>query len=186
MDKNTLRKHALEKRAKISRDEANAASLVLAGHLLDAIPASARVVAGYRSIRGEIDVSGAFPELIVQGYTLCLPVVNEQLTLIFRSWQPGEKLDKGKFDTEIPTNSAPERVPDFIIAPLLAFDGKGHRLGYGAGYYDRTIAELRKTNPKLRVIGAAYESQRVDSIPADGYDEKMDAVVTEKGVVAFA
>ncbi len=186
ISKQTLRTQALAVRQKISRDEANAASLMLAAHILDAVPVSARIVAGYRAMRGEIDVAGAFPELAERGYTLCLPVVETQdAPLIFRAWQPGEPLEKGAHGTEVPLSDAKHVMPDLIIVPLAAFDGRGNRLGYGAGYYDRTIAALRAQKKDVRIIGAAYSFQRVDHIPADSHDEKLDAVVTEKGLVTF-
>lgn len=186
MDKSALRAECLEKRARMDTHAAVQASGRLCAHLLNAI-AEPAIVAGYRPVRGEIDPSEALQQLAARGHTLCLPVVEGALLpLFFRRWEFGEKLEKGRYDIDVPPVHQPHLMPDVVIVPLVAFDAKGHRLGYGAGYYDRTIHALRQAKAHVQIIGAAYASQQADSIPAAAHDERLDAVVTENGMVRFA
>jgi 5-formyltetrahydrofolate cyclo-ligase len=183
-NKKSLREKSLSARSRIGHDEAGAAALALAGHLLAAIPVSAATVAGYRPIRGEIDPAGAFPELLERGHRLCLPVVEAtDAPLIFKSWQPGEPLEKSRYGIEAPHARAQIVTPEALIVPLVAFDAAGHRLGYGAGYYDRTIRALREAGKTVQIIGVAFSVQQVDFIPPDGHDEKLDMIVTQKGIL---
>lgn len=184
LDKNTLRVRALGARKSIPADVAAAASEALAVHLAAMIPASAKMIAGYRAIHGEINVALVMEELCLRGHSLCLPVVvGEGQPLMFRQWKPGDALEIGAYGIEVPPSSAVPCLPDVVIVPLAAFDAEGYRLGYGAGYYDRTIPGLRAANPHIRLVGAAYSQQQVDQIPIDGHDQKLDAIVTEKGIV---
>lgn len=153
----------------------------LAEHFPDsAWPSVGTVVAGYRPIRDEIDPTPLMETFFCEQAQLCLPcVAGPGQPLIFRAWQPGDDFVRGAFGVEEPTPDSPECKPLLILAPLLAFDEAGRRLGYGAGFYDRTIEALRKHNP-VTVVGLAYEAQRLKSVPVDRHDIALDWIVTEK------
>lgn len=141
------------------------------------------VVSGFSSIDDEIDVRPLMAALADQGYGLALPVIEGRgKPLVMRSWAPGEPLEKKTWGIEEPPASAPEVLPDVVLVPLLAFDPKGYRLGYGGGFYDRTLAKLRAVKP-VTAIGIAYDEQRLDAVPRDSYDEPCDFVLTPSGVV---
>jgi 5-formyltetrahydrofolate cyclo-ligase len=103
---------------------------------------------------------------------------------VFRAWKPGDPLVVGRFNIPEPDDKARERRPDLVLVPLLAFDRDGHRLGYGAGYYDRYLREARAKRT-VYAIGIAYAGQEVDELPRHDADEVLDAVVTESGVKRF-
>lgn len=184
LDKNTLRVRCLGARKSIPPEQAAASAKALASHLLPQIPPLARIVAGYCAIHNEIDVRPAMDALYARGVGLCLPiVVGEGRPLIFRRWQPGDPLEKGAYGIDVPLPSAPELIPDAVIVPLAGFDARGFRLGYGAGYYDRSIPLMRARNSALQLIGAAYSVQQVERIPDGEHDQRMDKIVTEQGVL---
>jgi 5-formyltetrahydrofolate cyclo-ligase len=184
LDKNTLRARALGARKAIKLEQAHEAAQRLSVHLFKFIPQSCRVIAGYMAIHGEISVAPALAAFHARGHMLALPVViGEGKPLIFRKWQPGAALEKGAYGIDVPPAAASEIIPDAVIVPLAAFDAEGHRLGYGAGYYDRTIPKMRAQKKEVLLIGAAYSQQQVEHIPVDEHDRKLDAVVTEKGVI---
>ncbi|WP_112321673.1 5-formyltetrahydrofolate cyclo-ligase [Oceanibium sediminis] len=140
-------------------------------------------VAAYAPIRTEIDPTPAMETLHAEGYALCLPVVQGPgQALQFRAWRPGMALIPGAFGAPIP-EAGPDLSPDVVIAPLLAFDAQGYRLGYGGGFYDRTLAGLRAVKP-MAVYGFAYHAQLVPSVPTEPTDVRLDAVVTEAGLSA--
>ena len=187
MQKQSLRKQCLTLRERVRPDEAKTASLDLAKHLLSLIPENASVVAGYKAVRGEIDLDETMAQLSTRGHTLALPVVvGLHQPLVFRQWRIGHPLELGQFGIKVPPQSEPELTPDAVIVPLVAFDKAGYRLGYGAGYYDLTLRQLREAQKKVQIIGAAFSAQQVESIPAEAHDEKLDAVVTEKEIIRFS
>jgi 5-formyltetrahydrofolate cyclo-ligase len=113
-----------------------------------------------------------------RGHVIVLPVTGKRgEALVFREWRPGAALEAEPFGTVRPTG--PERVPDFLLVPLLAFDRTGGRLGYGAGYYDRTLSGL----PAAFALGCAYAAQEVAQVPTGPQDVRLDAVATERGVI---
>ena len=186
LDKNNIRARALGARKAIKPDEAQHAAQKLSVHLFKCIPESARIVGGYMAIHGEISIAAAMAALHARGHTLALPVVvGEGKPLVFRKWQPGDALEKGAYGIDVPPATASEVIPDAVIVPLAAFDKDGHRLGYGAGYYDKTIPKMRAQKKDILLIGAAFAQQQVEKVPADEHDRKLDVVVTEKGVVTF-
>lgn len=159
------------------------AQAVVAG-LLAAQPAG-RVVALYDPIRTEIDprpaVAGAAGRL-----ALAMPVIaGPGQPLMFREWTPGAPMTTGPFGVAVPA-SGRWCEPDILIVPMLAFDGLGYRLGYGGGFYDRTLARLRGNGGHVQAIGIAYAAQRTDSLPRDATDQPLDAIVTEQGLHRFA
>ncbi len=152
---------------------------LLGEHLLRSLPPPAgAVVAGYWPLAGEIDIRPLLLALAARGHRVALPVTPRRgLPLAFRQWRPDEALAPGRFGTMTP--AGPEIVPEVLLVPLLAFDRRGHRLGYGAGYYDRTLASL----PAACAIGCAFAAQEVAEVPAGPYDVTLGAIATETGVI---
>ncbi|MGC8526945.1 5-formyltetrahydrofolate cyclo-ligase [Acidiphilium sp.] len=141
-------------------------------------PPAGAVVSGFWPIGAEIDIRPLLAELEARGHAIGLPVTPRRgLPLTFRRWRRGAALVPGRFGTSHPEGE--EVVPDFVLVPLLAFDRRGNRLGYGAGYYDRTLAGL----PDAFRLGCAYASQEVDEVPVGPQDARLHAVATERGVV---
>ena len=115
-----------------------------------------------------------------------LPVIVERdRPMTFREWNPGDTLMEGPFGTSEPGSEAPEAIPDILIVPLLAFDHRGYRLGYGGGYYDRTLRLLRRRDRGCLAVGFAYSGQQVPAVPADDTDERLDWIVHENLAGAF-
>lgn len=142
-------------------------------------------VAGYLAHMDEIDPMPLMHLLHGHGLTVCLPCVVEPDTpLRFRRWHPGARLVRGAYGIMIPEDES-EVDPDLLVAPLLAFDPEGYRLGYGGGYYDRTIAERRARGP-LHCMGLAFAAQEVEAVPHNALDMPLDCVVTERGVLRIA
>ena len=138
------------------------------------------VISGYWPIRDEIDPRPLLDRLAARGHPLALPVVGApDAPLVFRAWAKDDTLMPGPFGTRTPGDEARELAPRVVIVPLLAFDAAGYRLGYGGGYYDRTLAELRRGPGAVLAVGVAYQDQRVDAVPRAPYDERLDWVVTE-------
>jgi 5-formyltetrahydrofolate cyclo-ligase len=136
------------------------------------------VVSGFLPIGDEIDVRPLLTALHERGHPLVLPVTPKRGNpLTFRRWRPGDTLVAEKFGTQRPVGE--EMVPNFLLVPLLAFDRAGFRLGYGAGYYDRTLASLRGHF----ALGCSYAAQCVDAVPIGPYDVRLDAVATELGIM---
>jgi 5-formyltetrahydrofolate cyclo-ligase len=186
-DKQTLRSQMLAARQRIDVAYARQASVQLALHMLALAGDTPLVVAGYRAIRGEIDVLPVLEGLLANGHRVCLPVVEGAGTALrFRQWHAETALEKGRYAIDVPAANSPELEPGMVMVPLVAFDLAGHRLGYGAGYYDRTIAGLRQRQKSVQIIGVAYGAQLVERIPAQAHDARLDKVVTEFGVVDLA
>ena len=153
----------------------------LAIHVVsDLPPPPGAIVAGYWPMPGEIDVRPLLTALHARGHTVLLPETPPRGNpLIFRHWSPGAVMLPERFGTLRPTGDV--GVPDMLFMPLVAFDRAGRRLGYGGGYYDRTLAEL----PGALAIGCAFAAQELDVVPEADYDARLDAVVTERGVLRF-
>ena len=143
------------------------------------------VVSGFWPMGAEIDLVPLLTTLSEQGVTCVLPVIKKKDTpLLFREWRPDTEMCAAGFGTKEPPPSSPERRPTVVLAPLLAFDKEGYRIGYGGGYYDRTLAALRAVE-SVTVIGVAYAVQEVEAVPRDGYDQPLDWIVTEAGARKF-
>ena len=160
------------------------AATAAAGHFFSGLALSpGEVVAAYWPIRDELDVKPVLTRLMDAGQPVCLPVVlGDGLPLELRLWAEGSPLYPSGFGTLAPDELAPIVEPDVILMPLLGFDKHGTRLGYGGGYYDRTLMKLSK---RPRLVGFAFARQEFDTIPRDTHDVPLDAVVTEKGVTRF-
>ncbi len=138
-------------------------------------PPSGTIVAGFWPLPGEIDIRGLLETLHRHVHTIALPVTPPSgEPLAFRRWSPGTALRPGRFGTLAPDGD--EVRPDWLFVPLLAFDRRGHRLGYGGGYYDRTLAAL----PDAVAIGCAFAAQEVAEVPAGPNDVKLAGVATER------
>ncbi|HEX6144613.1 MAG TPA: 5-formyltetrahydrofolate cyclo-ligase [Geminicoccaceae bacterium] len=142
-------------------------------------------VAGFWPLAGEIDPRPALDRFAGLGFTLALPrMQGKARPLAFHRYAPGDRLVEGPFEVMQPTPDSPLVAPDLVLVPLLAFDRRGHRVGFGAGFYDRTLAALRRERPRgLRAIGIAFACQEVERVPEAPYDEPLDGVVTEEGPV---
>lgn len=138
-----------------------------------------KIIAGVWPLAGEADLRSALHALAEAGARIALPVTPKRgQNLAFRLWRPGEPLRDGPFGTKEPAGGA-AAVPDILLVPLLAFDGAGRRLGYGAGYFDRTLAGL----PGALALGFGFACQRMPEVPADERDVPLPAVATECGVM---
>ena len=143
-------------------------------------PPSGAVIAGFWPLPDEIDLRPLLHTLFARGHTIVLPQTTPPGNpLIFRQWHPGATMIQEPFRTSRP--DGPVRVPDFLLVPLLAFDRAGHRLGYGGGYYDRTLAGL----PLATAVGCGFAAQELDAVPIGEYDAPLDAIATEAGVIVF-
>jgi 5-formyltetrahydrofolate cyclo-ligase len=182
--KATLRKSAFAARSGVFATRAEMGSVAAATtHLVAEIgPAAGRVIAGYMPIRTEIDPIPAMSALHADGARLCVPVIaGKGLPLDFRAWVPGARLIDGPFGALIPEDGD-WLVPDTLIVPLVAFDARCHRLGYGGGFYDRTLARLKARGP-VRAIGFAFAAQVLPELPAEPTDIALDCIVTDSGVI---
>ena len=153
--------------------------------LLDYSP-KATVVAGYWPIGTELDVRHTLSHLDLIGFGCALPVVvakGEPLT--FRTWTPQTLMERSGLGILAPAATVPEVDPDVLLVPLLAFDRAGYRLGYGAGFYDRTLERLRRSK-RVTAVGIGFAGQEVDSVPRDQYDQPLDWLVTEQFVLKIA
>lgn len=143
------------------------------------------VFSTYRAMGSECDPEPLEAALRERGHTIALPVmIKLGAPLIFRAWTPGDPLVARKWGIMEPTDRAQEVEPDVLLTPLLAFDRAGWRLGYGGGFYDRTLSRLRAVKP-IVVIGIAFDTQEVDAVPHCAYDERLDWMMTPTGLRPF-
>lgn len=182
--KAALRRQAHAGRAALSAEERADASAVVAAYFFDQIAYEPeQVIAGYWPIRDELDCQRILVRLLDGGQTVVLPVVaGDDAPLDLRVWEADAPLYEAGFGTLAPSDLAPRARPSLMLVPLLGFDKSGTRLGYGGGYYDRTLATL-KARPML--IGLAFAAQELDHIPRESHDVPLDAVITENGVRFF-
>lgn len=179
LTKAQLRDVARARRAELLRDGFAAALAAHAGQLKIARGA---VVAGYRAHRDEADPALLLEALTRAGAHVAFPrVTAKDAALEFHCVPDGEILRPGAFGIHEPLDHWPRVTPDILLVPLLAYDDRGYRLGYGGGYYDRTLAAL----PGARAVGIAYAGQRVDFLPHDAHDCRLHAILTENGLTEF-
>jgi len=174
-----LRRDMVARRAALSEAEHDVLSARIVAHLIAALPAP-RVVAFCWPIKHEPDVRAIVPHWSGCGTRAALPVVvQEGAPLAFRYWAPETPLEPDRYG--IPTPMAGEwLIPDLILLPLNGFDGEGYRLGYGGGYFDRTLAAL---TPRPLAVGVGFEINRLPSIRPESHDQRLDWLVTEAGAV---
>jgi 5-formyltetrahydrofolate cyclo-ligase len=181
--KKSLRAHAVAVRAGANLRAGAAAAEALARHATALAPPSEAVVAGYWPMGDEIDPRPLMLALAALGCRLALPVVTVRgHKLDFRAWSPGDLLEPGPHGTLHPPMHSPLLEPDMLLVPLLAFDRCGFRLGYGGGYYDRTL-DFGRARRHLLAIGVAFAAQEVVAVPRDGHDQPMDRIATETDVI---
>ena len=143
------------------------------------------VASVFLSIRGEPDTEPLIEALVAAGVTAALPVAVERARpLRFQAWRPGEALEAGRYGIPVPLASAREVLPDVLFLPLAAYDRRGFRLGYGAGYYDSSLEALRRRKTVV-AVGVAFSLQEVESVPTEPHDQRLDAVITEHGLMTF-
>ncbi len=145
------------------------------------LPSAGAIIAGYYAVRDEFDCLPLLHMLSEKGFTLALPRIMPKRQLLFLAWQPGDEMATGPLDIPYPANGQPVD-PDVLIVPLLAFDARGIRLGYGGGYYDRAITRLRAMKP-ITAIGIGFDEQRLEAVPAAEYDARLDWVLTPSGLI---
>ena len=143
-------------------------------------PAAETVISAFFPIQSEVDLRPLFCDLHERGCAVVLPVmVAKRAPLAFRLWTPATNLVRGQFGVPIPPEGAPTRDPDWLLVPFLAYDEQGFRLGYGGGFYDITLANLRRRK-WVFAIGVGYDGQRVDRVPVNSDDARLDALLTER------
>ncbi|MGA2950948.1 MAG: 5-formyltetrahydrofolate cyclo-ligase [Caulobacteraceae bacterium] len=175
-----LRRQMRRLRARLAAELPMAAAEA-ANHLPAALIASTRIVAGYRPIGSEMDPGPALARFMAAGAQIALPaVVSPDRPMEFRLWSQGDPLAPDALGVAAPTRLRGLARPDVVIAPVLAFDAHGGRLGQGGGCFDRTLAELRANGP-LIVIGLAFAGQEVEAVPREPHDQGLDATLTESG-----
>ena len=179
-----LEKATLRAAARVCRQSA-AGSVADAGrrvakNLFDSVAFEAGTpVSGYWPIKSELDIKPSLQRLAEDGHPIGLPIiVAKGEPLIFRRWRPGDRLADAGFGTREPVQNQPRVTPRLLLVPLLSFDRAGYRLGYGGGFYDRTISGLRAKQTTL-AVGVAFSAQEVPKVPRDRFDQRLDWIVTE-------
>jgi 5-formyltetrahydrofolate cyclo-ligase len=178
-----LRREALARRDALPAAERARAAEAIAARALPVPLQSDSMVSGFMPMKSEINPLPLMRKLAAAGARLALPVVaGRGKPLIMRAWEIGEPLAAGVWGIRQPAPSAAEVAPDILLVPLLAFDRAGHRIGYGAGYYDMTIAALRARQAVV-AIGLAFAAQEIAAVPATPHDAPLDLVLTEREVI---
>jgi 5-formyltetrahydrofolate cyclo-ligase len=184
-EKATLRAAALAARDALSDAKRAAAAQAIATRGLPFAITPGTIVSGYSPIRSEIDPVPLMRALAAQGARLALPAVMARgKSLAFRAWSAGDRLMLGPLGILEPSPAAAELIPDIMLVPLAAFDRAGHRIGYGAGHYDYTLAHVRKVKP-IAAIGVAFAVQEIEAVPALPHDVALDYVLTEAQAFDF-
>lgn len=185
-DKRALRSALQAWRAALSEDERRAGADGLLATLRREQPfEGCAIVSGFWPIKDEIDIRPLMIELFNAGCRLALPVVQGRgKSLLFRAWSPGDALEAGVFATLQPSAQHESLEPDALIVPLLACDGDGWRLGYGGGFYDRTLADLRAQRA-VKAVGVGFDAQYVAHVPHGEDDQRLDWLLTDKRACAF-
>jgi 5-formyltetrahydrofolate cyclo-ligase len=184
-EKERLRNEALARRDALPAGERQAAAAVIAARLFPITVPRGAIVSGFMPMKSEINPLPLLKRLAAEDATLALPVVaGRGKPLIMRAWEFGSPLDTGVWGIRQPKPDAPEVDPDILIVPLAAFDRAGHRIGYGAGYYDMTINRLRGRKP-VTALGIGFATQEISRVPATERDARLDFVLTEREVIDF-
>jgi 5-formyltetrahydrofolate cyclo-ligase len=182
-EKAELRVAAQARRDVLPIDERKAAAETIAARKFPVAIAPGTLISGFMPLKSEINPLPLMQKLAEAGARLALPAIARRgRPLIMRAWEFGAPLDRGQWGIREPKADAPEVEPDILLVPLLAFDRAGHRLGYGAGYYDMTIHRLRALKP-VTAVGIAFAAQEVPKIPTTPRDERLDLVLTEREVI---
>ena len=178
-DKAALRAAALARRDALPAAERVAAVETVTRRPFPVAFEQGAIVSGYSPMRSEFNPVPLMRKLADAGARLALPVTPKRGNpLIMRAWAFGDELASGVWGIREPRPEAPEVFPDIMLVPLACFDRKGHRIGYGAGYYDMTIARIRAMKP-VTAIGLAFSVQEIERVPATPFDQALDLVLTE-------
>jgi len=181
--KTELRSEAAARRDALPAETRKAAAEAIAARAFPLPITSGAIVAGFMPLKSEINPLPLMKALVAAGARLALPkIAGRGKPLIMRAWPWGAPLDAGQWDIREPKADAAEVDPDILLVPLLAFDRNGHRIGYGAGYYDMTIARLRSLK-KVTAVGIAFAMQEVSTVPATERDARLDLVLTEREAI---
>jgi len=183
--KKSIRAEAVARRDALSpQDRAQAAETIAARPFpLDIKPGT--IVSGFMPLKTEINPLPLMRKLAAAGAQLALPVIDARgKPLIMRAFSFGDALNSGQWGIKEPKPEAKEVAPDILLVPMLAFDRAGSRIGYGAGYYDMTIAKVRATKPAM-AVGIAYAAQEIDQVPVTPRDAPLDLVLTEREIIDF-
>ena len=181
--KANLRKTALARRDAMPAAERQAAAEAIAARAFPLPIAPGVIVSGFSPLKSEINPLPLLRKLAELGARLALPVVaGRGKPLIMRAYAFGQPLNAGVWGIREPKEDAPQVEPDIVIVPLAAFDRRGNRIGYGAGYYDMTINRLRQRKPVV-AVGIAYAAQEVAEVPVTPRDARLDLVLTERDVI---
>ncbi|WP_274423427.1 5-formyltetrahydrofolate cyclo-ligase [Chelativorans sp. YIM 93263] len=183
--KRTLRQEALARRDSLDPLWRTDASLGFAVAVDEIAPPRGDIVSGFWPMRSEVDVRPLMVALRERGARLCLPAILDKSTIIFRELVRGAPLIDMGFGTMGPDESAAVLEPSLMLVPLAAFDRRGHRIGYGAGYYDRAIARLQENGHAPRLIGIAFDCQEVPQVPDEPHDVIIPEILTESGLRRF-
>lgn len=184
--KKHLRQEALGRRDALDPVWRIDASFGMAEHVPAIDLGHGPVVSGFLPIRSEADLRPLMAALADRGAKLCLPVVLDRETIVFRELVRGAEMVSTGFGTSGPGPEAAMLDPDIMLVPLAAFDRRGHRLGYGAGHYDRAIARLHERGRKPHLIGVAFDCQEVERVPDEPHDVVLNEMLTESGLRKFA
>ena len=183
--KSQIRREAVARRDALPPAERAAAAAAIAARALPVAVAPGAIVSGFSPLKSEINPVPLMRKFAEAGAQLALPVVaGKGKPLTMRAWAFGEPLKAGVWGIREPKPEAAEVEPDILIVPLLAFDRSGHRIGYGAGYYDLTIAALRAKKP-IVAVGIAFAAQEIAEVPVTPRDARLDLVLTEHEVIDF-
>ena len=181
--KQALRREMLAQREAVTARERVRAAMTIAARPVPVTIGPGIIVSGFSPMKSEIDPIPLMRRLADIGAQLALPVVVAKgQPLVMRSWTVGDHLRAGTWGIREPEVAAALVEPDVLIVPLLAFDRRGHRIGYGAGYYDLTLAALRERKPVI-AIGIAFAIQEIDAVPDEPGDARLDFVMTEKETI---
>lgn len=184
MSKAAARAEARTRRRAAHADNAADAADAVRDRFLAAVDVPSRaVIAGYGAFKDEIDPGPILRHFCMRGHVCALPAVEQaDAPLRFRRWRPEDALGHGSLGEPTPSPELPLVEPDVLLVPLLAFDREGHRLGYGGGYYDRTLAKLRAQR-QIIAVGLAFAAQEAPSVPHEPHDQRLDWVVTEREAI---
>jgi 5-formyltetrahydrofolate cyclo-ligase len=182
-----LRNERLAARDAIAPEERISKSLAMAEHAGKAVAfAPGTIVSGFLPIRSEADLRPLMARFAARGARLCVPAILDKQTIAFRELTQDVPLIETGFGTVAPGTEADILDPEIMLVPLSAFDIRGHRIGYGAGYYDRAISRLREKRLHPKLIGIAFDCQEVAHVPDEPHDISLDAILTESGLRFFA
>ena len=184
-EKARLRAEALSLRKEIWLKSGGSAAQAIAGKGVPLIQSLglAGAIGGYHALRAELDPLPLLTALHAHGFCIALPCVSDGDGLTFREWMPCSALKRGKFGVAEPAATQPAIHPSILFVPLVAFDRKGNRLGYGAGYYDASLRDMR-ARQRVLAIGVAFDEQEFADIPREPQDEPLDMILTPARVIA--